>query len=54
MMQKTSKDIPFYPDSVHRPPPEPVKIPPSKIPGNMDITPKLNTNFKEKSAFQEV
>ena len=46
-MQKIRKDIPFYLDSVYRPPPKPVKIPMPKIPGNMDINPELNTNFKE-------
>ena len=53
MMQKISKDIPFYPDPVYRPPPKPVKIPMPEVPRNMDINPELKTDFKENSQFQE-
>ena len=53
MMQKISKDIPFYPDPVYRPPPKPVKIPVPEFLGYMDINPELNINFKENSAVQE-
>ena len=53
MIQKISKDVPFYPDPVYRPPPTPVKIPMPEIPGNMDINPELNTDFMENSPFQE-
>ena len=38
-MQKISKDIPFYPDPTYRPPPKPVRIPMSEVPGNIDINP---------------
>ena len=48
-MQKISKDIPFYQESLYRLPPKPVKIPMPGIPRNMDINPKLNTNFEEIS-----
>ena len=48
-MQKISKDIPFYPDPVYRSLPKPVKIPMPEFPGKMDITPELNTDFKENS-----
>ena len=53
MMQKISKDIPFYPDPVHRPPPKQIKIPMPEFLGNMDINPEFNTNSKENSPFQE-
>ena len=52
-MQKISKDNPLYPDPVYRPPLKPGKIPMPEIPGNMDIHPALNTDFKENSPFQE-
>ena len=45
MMQRVSKGIPFYPDSVYRPPPIPEKIPMPEIPGNIDINPEFNTDF---------
>ena len=53
MIQKISKDIPFFPDPVHRSPPKPVEIPMPEIPGSMDINSDLNTNFEENSSFQE-
>ena len=52
-MQKISKEIPFYPHPVYRPPPKPVKIPMPEFHGHMDINPELNTNFEENSAFQD-
>ena len=52
-MQKISKDIPFYPDPVYRPPPKPVKKPMPGILGNMHINPELNIYFKENSPYQE-
>ena len=53
MKQEISKDIPFYPDPVYRPPSKPVKIPMPEFPGKMDINPELNIDFKENSPFQE-
>ena len=53
MMQKISKDIPFYSDPVYRPPTKPLKIPMPEIPVNMDINPELKTNFEENLPFQE-
>ena len=53
MMQKISKDIPFYPNPTYRTPPNPVRIAMSEVPGNIDINPELNTDFKENSPFQE-
>ena len=47
MMQKISKDIPFYPNLTHRPPLKQVRIPMLEVPGNIDINPELNTDFKE-------
>ena len=52
-MQKISKDIPFYPDPVYRPPFKPIKIPMPEFLGNMGVNPELNTNFEEKSPFKE-
>ena len=53
MMQKISKDTPFYYDPVYRPPSKPVKIPMSEFPGNMNINLELNTDFEDNSPFQE-
>ena len=53
MMQRISKDIPFYPDPVYRPTPKPVQISMPEFPGNMDINPEHNNNFKENSPFKE-
>ena len=53
MMQRTSKDIPFYPDPMYRPPLKSVRIPMSEVSENIDIDPELNTEFKENSPFQE-
>ena len=50
-MQHISKDIPFYPNPVYQSPSKPVKIPMSKLPENMDITPELNTDFEENLPF---
>ena len=46
-MQKISKDIPFYPDTVYQAPSKPVKIPMPEFPVKMDINPELSTDFKE-------
>ena len=53
MIQKITKDIPFYPDPTYRPPPKPVRIPISEVQGNIDINAELNTDFKENSLFQD-
>ena len=53
MMQKISKDIPFYPNPTYRPPPKPVRIPMSEVPENIDINPERNTEFDENFAFQQ-
>ena len=53
MMQKISKDIPFYPDPTYRPHPKPVRIPMLEVPGNIDINLELYTGFEENSPFQE-
>ena len=47
------KDIPVYPDPAYRPPPQPVRIPTSESPGNIDISPELNIDFEENSPLQE-
>ena len=51
MMQKISKDIPFYPDPTYRPSPKPVRIPISQIPGNIDINLELNTDFEGNLSY---
>ena len=38
MMQKISKDIPFYPNPTYRPPPKPVRIPISEVSENIMLT----------------
>ena len=53
MMQKISKDIPFYHDPVYQPPPKPIKIPMPEYQGKIDINAELNTNFEESSPFHE-
>ena len=47
------KDIPFYPDTIYRPPPKLIRIPTSECPENIDISPEINIDFKENSPFQE-
>ena len=51
MIQKIRKDIPFYPDPACRPPPKQLRIPMSESLENIDISPELNTDFKENSPF---
>ena len=53
MMQKISKNIPFYPNPVYQFPSKPIKISMPEVPGKMDIDPELNTNFEENLPFQE-
>ena len=52
MMQQISKDIPLYPDPVARPPSEPVEIPVSKLPENVNNNPELKTDFEEGVIFE--
>ena len=54
MMQYVSREIPFYPDPVYRPPPKPVKTPIPQIPGSIsDINTKLNMDIEENSPYKE-
>ena len=48
-----NKEILFYTDPTYRPPPKPVRFPTSESPESIDISLKLNTDFKEISPFQE-
>ena len=43
------KDIPFYPDPTYRPPPKLIRIPTPEGPGNIHISPEVNTDFEENS-----
>ena len=47
------KDIAFYPYPTYRPPPKSIRVPTSEGPGNIDISPEINIDFKENSPFQE-
>ena len=53
LIQKTNKDIPFYPDPTYRPPPKLVKISTSESQENIDISLDLNIDFEENCSFQE-
>ena len=49
-----ARKFPIIQIQVIDPPPKPVKTSTSEIPGSIiDIDPKLNTNFKDNSPFQE-
>ena len=48
MITDVSREIPFYPDTVYRPPPKPVKTPVPEFPGSIsDIDPELKMDFQE-------
>ena len=53
-MQKISKDIPFYPDPVYRPPPKPVKIPMSEVTGTMDVNTETQYWFQRELTIPRV
>ena len=53
-IQDISREIPMYPDSIHRPPPKPTEIPIQEIPRNLsDVDMDINADFKENSPYQE-
>ena len=51
MMQKISKDIPFYTDPVYQSPPKRIKIPMLEFPAQMDINLELNTDSEKNLPF---
>ena len=54
IIQNVGREVPLYPDPVHRPPPKPIKTSIPEIPGSTsDIDTELNTDFEDNSPFQE-
>ena len=54
IIQDIAKEIPIYPDPIYRSLPKPVKTLITGIPGSLlDIDSELNTDFEDKSPFQE-
>ena len=53
-IQHISREIPTYQDPIYRPPPKLTEIPLQEIPRKLaDSDTEINTDFKEKSPYQE-
>ena len=54
MIHDKNKELPFYPDPIYRPPPRPPEnLWPQNSESKMDTSPKIYTEFKENSLYQE-
>ena len=52
MIQNINREIPFYPDLIHRPPPKPpenLQLP--RIESKTDASPKIDLEFEENSLY---
>ena len=54
MIQDKSRELPFYPDPIYRPPPRPPEnLWPNSLESKPDIRPKIDIEFEENSPHQE-
>ena len=54
MIQDINKEIPYYPDSIYRPPPRPPEnILSPRLESKANTSPRIDLEFKENSPYQE-